>query len=112
VGYILSNLDRDPSFSAVLDSIDFSQLRSRQISSFLQSANFLSSFVGLSNFRSVIDCLVDLLFSFGLAEDKFNVMPTLWRPLSSRWICSLAHDGMANQTHEICLFVYETLEAI
>jgi hypothetical protein len=35
-------------------------LCSRQISSFLQSANFLSSFSGLSNFHSLIDCLVDL----------------------------------------------------
>jgi hypothetical protein len=57
---ILSNLDRDPSFPAVLESIDFSQRLYRQSSSFLQSANFLSSFVGLSNFRSVIDCLMDL----------------------------------------------------
>jgi hypothetical protein len=58
--YILSSLDRDPSFAAVLDSTDFSQLCSRQKSSFLQSANFLSSFSGLSNFHSVIHCLVDL----------------------------------------------------
>jgi hypothetical protein len=58
--YNVSKFDRDPSFSAVLESFDFSQLRSRQISSFLQSGNFHSSFVGFSNFRSVIDCLVDL----------------------------------------------------
>jgi hypothetical protein len=35
-------------------------LRSQQISSFLQSVNLLSSFVGPSNFRSVLDCLVNL----------------------------------------------------
>jgi hypothetical protein len=58
--YILSLLGRNPSFSAVLESIDFSQLRSLQICSSLQSRNFLNSFVGRSYFRSVIDCLVDL----------------------------------------------------
>jgi hypothetical protein len=58
--YNVSNLDRDPFFSAVLENINFSPLPFRSISGFLQSANFLSSFVGLSNFRPVVDCLVDL----------------------------------------------------
>jgi hypothetical protein len=58
--YALSNLDRDPLSSAVRESFGFSRLRYGQIFSLIQNANFLSSCVGLSKFRSVIDCRLDL----------------------------------------------------